>query len=199
MELLARVVATLDRGMRWVGFGLIALGVVAIVAPLLSGLAIAVVVGLVLLAAGALLGVFGVHARASGKGNVALIIGGLAALSGLVLVVQPSAGLAVVRWVLIAYLLASGVPEAALAFRVRPEDGWTAALGSAAVSLAAALVLWLDWPISGARAIGLMVGSKLVSSGVTVVRLQRTLARGQERLRSTRDALERRLRDRSPE
>jgi|KBSMisStaDraftv2_1062788.scaffolds.fasta_scaffold4147879_2 uncharacterized membrane protein HdeD (DUF308 family) len=60
----------------YVGSGLIALGVVACVAPLMTGMAVAVVIGLVLLAAGILVTLFGLRAREAGKGNLPLVAGG---------------------------------------------------------------------------------------------------------------------------
>ena len=178
------LLALVDRGVRHVGTGLIVLGAVVAIAPLTSGLAVAVVIGLVLLAAGALIGLFGLRAREAGKGNLGLVVGALAALCGLVLVVQPSAGLAVVRWILIPYLLASGASELALALRLRPEEGWSAALGGAAVSILAGLALWTDWPLSGARAIGLLVGVTLLSTGWAILRVHRSLAAAAGRLRA---------------
>lgn len=188
MSQLKSLLGTLDGVIRYVGIGLMVLGVVACVAPLTSGLAIAVIVGLVLLAAAALVALFGVRAREAGKGNLFLIIGGVAAICGLVLIVQPSAGLSVVRWILIAYLLISGASEAALAWRLRPDDGWAETLASAVVSILASLVLWSDWPISGARAIGLLVGGTLISSGWAIMRAHRALEAAGARLRSARDA-----------
>jgi uncharacterized membrane protein HdeD (DUF308 family) len=192
MSQLKSLLGTIDQGIRYAGLGLVILGIVACVAPLMGGLAIAVVVGLVLLAAGALVGLFGLRARESGKGNLALVIGGLAAICGLVLIVQPSAGLSVVRWILVAYMLISGGSEVALALRLRPDEGWAATLGSAVVSIAAGLVLWCGWPISGARAIGLLVGSKLISSGWAIMRVHRALDSAGDKLRSAKEAFARR-------
>jgi uncharacterized membrane protein HdeD (DUF308 family) len=192
MSQLESLLGPLNRGIRYVGHGLMILGGVACIAPLTSGLAVAVVVGLVLLAAGALVGLFGWRARESGKGDLALVIGGLAALCGIVLIVQPSAGLSVVQWILVAYLLLGGGSEVGLALRLRPDDGWAATLGSAAVSITAGLVLWYGWPISGARAVGLLVGSKLISGGWAIIRVHRSLDSAADRIRSAKDALARR-------
>jgi len=85
---------------------------------------------------------------------------------------------------LVAYLLASGGSETALALRLRPEEGWNSALLAAVVSIAAGLMLWFDWPLSGARTIGLLVGSKLIAGGWAIMRLQRTVGAVGERLRS---------------
>jgi len=177
-----------DSVIRYVGLGLVILGIVTCVAPLMSGFAIAVVVGLILLAAGALVVLFGLRARESGKGNLALVIGSLAAICGLVLVVQPSAGLSVVRWILIAYMVISGASEVALALRLRPDEGWIETLAGAIVSIVAGLVLWYQWPISGARAVGLLVGSKLISSGWAIMRAHRALESARAKLRSAKEA-----------
>jgi uncharacterized membrane protein HdeD (DUF308 family) len=111
-----------------------------------------------------------------------------AGLCGLVLIVQPSAGLSVVRWILVAYLLISGGSEVSLALRLRPDEGWAETLGGAVVSIAAGLVLWCGWPISGARAIGLLVGSKLISSRWAIMRVHRTLESAGDKLRSAKQA-----------
>lgn len=189
MNTLQTIAGRVAKATRSIGVGLVVLGAIACVAPLASGIAVALLVGLVLLAAGGVLVLFGLSAREAGKGNVGLVIGGLAGICGLVLLVQPSAGLSVVRVVLVAYLLASGGSETALALRLRPDEGWSSALVAAAVSVAAGLMLWFDWPLSGARAIGLLVRSKLIAGGWAIIRLQRTVGAVGERLRSIgRDA-----------
>ena len=186
MSTIRNVVARVGKATRSIGIALVVLGVIAGVAPLAGGIAVALLVGLVLLAAGVVLALFGLSAREAGKGNLGLVIGALAGICGLVLLIQPTAGLAVVRYTLVAYLLASGVSEASLALRLRPDEGWDSALIAAAVSVAAGLMLWFDWPLSGARAIGLLVGSKLISGGLAIMRLHRTFASVGERLRSIR-------------
>jgi len=186
MTTLQTIAGRVAKATRSLGLGLVILGVIACVAPLASGIAVALLVGLVLLAAGGVLVLFGLSARDAGKGNLGLIIGGLAGICGLVLLVWPSAGLSVVRVVLVAYLLASGGSETALALRLRPEEGWSSALVAAAVSVAAGLMLWFDWPLSGARAIGLLVGSKLIAGGWAIMRLHRAFGSLGERLRSIR-------------
>lgn len=177
---------TVMAGTNLMGWALVVFGLVAAVAPLATGMAIAVTIGLVLFAAGALIGLFGMRARAAGDGNLGLVIGALTALCGLVLLVQPSAGLSLVRLVLVGYFLASGASEIAMAWEVRPEEDWGWMLLGGVVSVLSAAVLWLDWPISGARAIGLLVGAKLVSIGWAIVQFHGRLERTGERLAALR-------------
>jgi uncharacterized membrane protein HdeD (DUF308 family) len=173
-------------GTNLVGWALVVLGLVAAVAPLATGMAMAVTIGVVLVAGGALIGLFGMRARAAGNGNLGLVIGAVTVLCGLVLVVQPSMGLSLVRLVLVGYFLVSGASEITMAWEVRPEEDWGWILLGGVVSLLSAVVLWTDWPISGARAIGLLVGAKLVSIGWAIVRFHRRLERTGERIAAFR-------------
>jgi len=193
MSKLEGLFGTIDEVIRFLGYGLMALGIIACVAPLWSGLTVALLIGLVLLVAGTLINLFALRARESGKGNFALVAGGVTAICGLILTVQPSAGLAVVRWILIPYLLISGAAEAAFAMRLRPEEGWLETLGGAAVSIAAALALVFDWPISGARAIGLLVGGKLIATGWAIVRARRTVRSAVDKVRAVGANVARRI------
>lgn len=183
----ARSTATrLVAGTRRLGSGLILLGAVAAIAPWWTAAVVLVALGIILLLAGAVLTVFGMRAREAGDGNTALVLAAITGLCGVVLVVQPSAGMALARLILIGYLTASGLTEAALAWRGRGEERWAWMLFGALVSLLGAIVLWTDWPIAGARAIGLVVGAKLASIGWTIVRFCRRLDAVGERLAAVR-------------
>ena len=171
------------------GIAMLALGAVAVVAPYLSAAAIVVLVGIVLLVGGGILSAFGMSARSAGKGNAGLAAGVLAALCGLVLVFQPSLGLATVRWLLIAYFFASGATEGSLALRLDSEEGRGAALANAIWTIVLGMVMLTGWPISGARAIGLLVGSKLIASGLTLMRLHGKLRAAGEKVAAVRERL----------
>jgi uncharacterized membrane protein HdeD (DUF308 family) len=166
----------LVKATHYVGWGLVVLGLIAALAPVATGATVVVVIGLVLLAAAALIGSWGLRAREAGKGSTGLVIAALAAIAGLVLVVQPTAGLSLVRLLLIGYFLLSGAAEIATAWELRSsKDDWGSMLASGVVSILAGSALWANWPISGARALGLFVGLKLASTGWAVVRLSRRL------------------------
>ncbi len=182
------ILGSLVKGTQRVGWGLVILGLVAALAPIATGATLVVVIGLVLLAAAALIGLWGLRTRETGRGNTGLVIAALAAIAGLVLVVQPTAGLSLVRVLLVGYFLLSGAAEIATAWELRSsEDDWSSMLASGAVSILAGGALWADWPISGARAIGLFVGVKLASVGWAVARLARRLDSVGDRAAAIRD------------
>jgi len=174
------------KALRGLGIGLLVLGVVAVGAPWVSGATLVVLVGLLLLAGGGILTLFGLNMRSAGKGNAGLIAGVLTALSGLVLVFQPSLGLATVRWILIVYFFGSGVSEVSLALRVETEEGRAWAVVAGIWTLVLGVVTLTGWPVSGARAIGLLVGFKLAASGLTLIRLHGRLRSVGEKVAAVR-------------
>jgi len=180
------MIGTLTHATHYVGWALVALGVVAAVAPVATGAALVMVLGLILLVAAALIGAFGWRAREAGKGPTLLVVAALAAIAGLLLVVQPTAGLSLARLLLIAYFLLSGVSEIATGWELRGEEGWTSMLVAGGISILSAAVLWTDWPISGARALGLLVGVKVASVGWAVVRVARRVDTVGERVAAAR-------------
>ena len=170
-----RVLGGLTKATWYAGWALIGLGLIVAVAPVATGATVMVLIGLVLLAAAVLIGAFGWRAREAGMGSSGLVAAALAAIAGLVLVLQPTAGLSLIRLLLIGYFLLSGLSDIAGAWELRGEEDWTVILLAGVVSILAALVLWTNWPISGARAIGLLLGAKLAATGWAVARVSRRL------------------------
>jgi uncharacterized membrane protein HdeD (DUF308 family) len=179
----------IDKGARGAAYGLLILGAIVCIAPLMSGLALAFLVGLALVLAGGLIAFFGLSARDAGKGNFPLAIGAITAVTGLVLVFQPSAGLKVVQSILVVYLLVRSCSEIAMALQLGPDEGRWEALGGGLVSIVTGWVLWSGWPISGARVVGVAVGATLISTGLVLLRVHRTIEASREKLRGARAAL----------
>ena len=71
------LLSTLEGFARYLGRALIALGVLAMLAPVASGALVMVLLGLVLFVAGVLLTLFGWQAWAGEKGPLGFVIGGL--------------------------------------------------------------------------------------------------------------------------
>lgn len=144
-------------------------GVLAIVTPWASGVAVVVLIGLAMIVGGVarLIGAFG--AGSFGRGTLAFIGGALTLLAGVILVARPGFGLATLTLILGAHLLVDGIFGAVLAFQVKPETGWGWLLFSAAMSLVLGFLLLKEWPLAGLWAIGTLVGSNLLFSGFTLI------------------------------
>jgi uncharacterized membrane protein HdeD (DUF308 family) len=62
----------------------------------------------------------------------------------------------------------SGVGEILQAFQHRPAKGWVSVLCSGLVPLLLSIFIWSEWPVSGAWAIGVLVGVRLMVCGVAL-------------------------------
>jgi len=144
-------------------------GCLAIASPLLSGLTVVVLIGIALAIGGVARTIAAFSAGSFGQGTLAFIGGILTFGAGLVLAARPGIGLATLTLMLGGYLLVDGISSAVLAFRVRPERGWGSLLFSAVMGVILGFLLLREWPLSGAWAIGTLVGVNLLVSGFSLI------------------------------
>lgn len=155
---------------------LVALGVLTVIAgffamasPVLSGLSIAVFIGIAMVIGGIARTVGAFHAGSFGQGALAFIGGILTFVAGLIVAARPGIGLATITLLLGGYLLVDGICGALLAFHVRPEKGWGWMFFSAAMGVLLGFLLLREWPLSGLWAIGTLVGINLVFTGFSII------------------------------
>lgn len=153
------------------GVAMMAIGALAMVSPLVTGMAIALLVGCLMVAGGIARVIFAFRARGWGLSILCLLLGGLGVAAGLLTIAHPLLGLQFLTLLLAFYLVLEGVTEVMLAFQMRPLPGWgwTLASGVAAVVLGA--MIWNQWPVSGAWAVGLLVGINLLFTGSSLMGL----------------------------
>jgi uncharacterized membrane protein HdeD (DUF308 family) len=151
---------------------LIALGVIEIIAgflalasPLIAGLAVTVVVGVMLVVGGVvrLIAVF--KAESFGAGTLAFLSGVMGVVAGLIMVAHPGLGLTTLTLILTAYLFADGVSRFIVGFKIKPEKGWGWVVFGGFVSVLLGILIGRQWPLSGDWAIGILVGIHLIFAG----------------------------------
>jgi len=174
------VVTAVTRGTHVLGTVLIVLGVLSALAPGLAGAPVVVLVGLLIAVAGVVRAVFGWRAWSAGKGPLGLLIGGLAVACGLALVFNPLSTLGAVSSLVAVYMILDGASALLFSWRLGDEEGHGWMLGDALLSTALGISMWVGWPLSGLRALRVLVGVKLVSAGVVLLRVER----GMQRLRA---------------
>jgi uncharacterized membrane protein HdeD (DUF308 family) len=150
------------------GAGILALitGTLSILLPLATGIAIATLVGvLMLFYAGSLLADAWASRRSVGRALLRVLLAILYAFAGIWLLAAPLQGTITLTFVLIALFLVEGTMRIVMAIRERelPGRGWQIAGG--ALTLLLALLIWADFPSSAAWAIGLLVGVNLIFWG----------------------------------
>lgn len=172
-------------GRRATGLGVLVmvLGILAMLAPLLTGMSIAFLVGILVLIAGISRLYWAFQAESPGRGVILFLIGGLTAVCGIAMIANPIFAAGVLTAVLALYLLFDGMAEIVMALAMKPLSGWGCMLFAGIVSLLLGLLVWTQFPLSGPWAIGLLLGIKLFVIGllmITVGTVARDLASSAE-------------------
>ncbi len=90
-------------------------------------------------------------------------------MAGALVVAHPLFSLGWLTLVLAAYFFIDGIFGIILAFQVRPEQGWGWTLFSGIVAVLAGILIWRQWPVSGAWLVGLLVGIKIIFAGWAMI------------------------------
>jgi len=144
-------------------------GVLAIAAPLVTGIAVSMFVGFLMVFMGIARIVHAVKSKQWGTGIWGTIIGLLAVGAGLVILFRPGVGLAWLTLLLAIYFLVDGICEIIAAFKIKPDQGWGWMLFNGIIALLLGIMIWRQWPVSGAWAIGVLVGIHILMTGWTMI------------------------------
>ncbi len=146
-------------------------GFFAMGAPLVTGLALAMLIGVAMIAAGLMQTIYAFQARSVGGGILRLVFGGVTVLAGIAIVGQPGMALATLTLFLAIYFILDGLATifASTAVAGGRGKGWVVVNG--VVTLALGMMIWRGWPVSGAWAVGILLGVRLIFSGATMLAL----------------------------
>jgi uncharacterized membrane protein HdeD (DUF308 family) len=152
-------------------FGVIAiiLGILAMLAPVLTGMWVVILVGVLVLIVGIVRIAWAFQAGSLGKGVVMFAIGGLTLLCGIVLLAHPLFASGVLTVLLALYFILDGISEIVASVRLRPGSGWGWMLFGGIVSLWLGIIIWRQFPLSGVWAIGILLGIKLFFVGLIML------------------------------
>ena len=153
------------------GVVLVVLGMLAIMAPRISGIAVQFLLGWLLILAGITWTMYASHARSWGSGLWEALVGILAVIGGVIVIARPLASLEILTWILAVYFIATGVLKLALAFELRPTMGWGWTLFSGVVSVILGVIVMREWPFSGLWLVGTLVGIEMIFGGFSLIRI----------------------------
>jgi uncharacterized membrane protein HdeD (DUF308 family) len=163
---------SIKKGAGWVvalGILTILLGMFAISSPLFAGVAIQYFVGAAMLVGGIFQVLHAFQGGGQSKPIFAFLSGLLAIFCGGTMFAKPLLGLSILTLILIGYFVADGLVKIIYAFKHKPESGWVWVLLSGIITLLLGLILWRDWPLSGAWAIGVLFGINLIFDGWAMI------------------------------
>jgi len=152
-------------------FGVIAiiLGILAMLAPVLTGMWVVILVGVLVLIGGIVRIIWALQAGSLGKGLLMFAIGGLTLLCGIVLLAHPLFASGVLTIMLGLYFILDGISEIVASVRLRAWSGWGWMLFGGIVSIWLGIMIWGQFPLSGVWAIGILLGIKLFFVGLIML------------------------------
>jgi uncharacterized membrane protein HdeD (DUF308 family) len=158
-------------GSPWIGALLIILGIAAIALPIASTIFVETWFALILVSAGAAKLVYAFQTRESGGFVWKLLLSILYVATGVMLFINPYRGILTLTLLLGSFLLAEGVFELILAFRLRPQKNWLWVLGDGVITLLLGGMIWFQWPFDAPWLLGTLVGASVLFTGISRVML----------------------------
>lgn len=152
-----------------IGVLFIILGILAIAEPLVAGLAVAFLVGWLLIVGGVAHFVAAFGGGGASRVIVQVLIGVVYLAGGLYFVTHTLLGLGTLTLLLAGIILVEAVFEIVAYFRHRKSQasGWL--LINALITLLVGGLIWFHWPSSSVWAIGTLVGVNLIMTGISRV------------------------------
>jgi len=164
------------------GIALLVFGVLLLVSPVAVGAAVVRLVALILVIIGVVQLVQAFRARGATETVTSGLLGAIVAGLGVMVWFNPELGSGFLTALLMIFFIVHGLWKASLAFRFRGAPGWIWLLLSGLLSLLFVYLLWRQWPLSGAWAIGVLVGLDLLLTGLAMITLsvatRKTRSRG---------------------
>jgi uncharacterized membrane protein HdeD (DUF308 family) len=151
------------------GIILCVLGLIVLLSPVAAGEAVVLIVAVVLVVTGIAQAVQGLRSGGWSVAPIAIVFGAVVAVLGVMVWLNPAIGSGFLTVLLILFFIANGLWKVSTAWRYRGAHGWVWLLLSGLVSLVFVYLLWKQWPLSGAWAVGVLVGIDLVLTGLSMV------------------------------
>lgn len=158
------------------------LGVFLIARPLFAGTVTTMFIGWALIVVGIFEIVQAFRGNSVGNFFARLLLGLVFGYAGVLLLLHPLWGVAVLTVLLGTILLFEAGATAVWAFQVKPVSGWGWLLVDAAITAILGLLIVAHWPASSLWAIGTLVGVAFLMRGITRITLSAGLNRVTRRL-----------------
>jgi uncharacterized membrane protein HdeD (DUF308 family) len=154
-----------------VGALLIILGIIAVAQPAISTVFAVTWLAVILASAGFAKLFYAFDTRSQGGFVWKLLLGILYIATGFMLLYNPLTSAVTLTLLVASFLFTEGIFELILAFRLRPQQNWTWALGNGIVTLLLGAMIGFQWPFNTPWVIGTLVGVSVIFSGVSRVML----------------------------
>jgi uncharacterized membrane protein HdeD (DUF308 family) len=159
----------------FLGIVTVALGILLMAYPLATATATTILIGCILIVVGVIEIVLALRAHTVGSFFLRLLLGIVYGFTGVLLLIYPLWGVAVLTIVLGVMLLFEAGLATVLAFQTKPASGWGWFLFDAAITLLLGVLILAHWPSSAIWALGTLVGAAVLVRGITRIALSARL------------------------
>jgi uncharacterized membrane protein HdeD (DUF308 family) len=162
------------------GILMIILGAIAIGAPFMTGVAVSLLIGWLLIVSGVAHAFHGFKATGWRGGLVQFLCALLYLGVGIMMITRPVAGLLALTMTVLVYFIVSGIFKIILAIRTEnlPQRGWVTLSGI--LSLVLAIYVGAQFPESAMWVIGLLFGIEMMFSGWAFVMIAMAARRARD-------------------
>jgi len=160
----------------WGGVAMAVVGALALVFPFGATFAIAVMAGWLLILAGGVTIADAFTVEGTGPFFGELLIGLLKLALGVYLVRHPDVSMVLLTLLLAAVFVIDGAAQLALAFELRPLDGWGWLLLSGIIAIAVGLLLAAELETMSLVSLGILLGVSFLTTGLARIVLSRRLS-----------------------
>jgi uncharacterized membrane protein HdeD (DUF308 family) len=143
-------------------------GLVALVFPLFSSVAVVVMLGWLLIISGILQGISLIGASNVPHFWLQLISVGLSFVIGLLFLNNPGGGLAALTFLLIVFFIVGGMARIVFALTIRPLTDWGWVLASGVIGVLLGIYLFASLPLTATWLLGLLFGIQLLTEGAAL-------------------------------
>ena len=165
------------KSMMLIGISLTVFGVLLQVSPAAVGTAVVRLVAIVMVITGLAQLIQSLRLPGTFNSILSAVLGLVVAGLGVLVWLNPEVGSGFLTALLMLFFVVNGSWKIVTALRLRQATGWVWLLLSGLVSLLFVYLLWKQWPLAGAWAIGVLVGIDLLLSGIAMIVLAMTMRR----------------------
>lgn len=143
-------------------------GILALVFPVISSVAIVVFLGCLLIFSGALQAFSLIDVRHVPHFWLQLVSVVLSVLVGILFLRNPGAGLLTLTLLLIVFFMVEGISKIIFSLTIRPFPNWGWVFASGVVGILLAFYLWANTPVTAIWLLGVLLGIELISEGAAL-------------------------------
>ena len=143
-------------------------GIMALVFPIISSVAIVIFLGWLLIFSGILQAFSLLDARHVPHFWLQLVSVVLSVLVGILFLRNPGAGLLTLTLLLIVFFMVEGISKIIFSLTIRPFPNWGWVFASGVIGILLAFYLWANTPVTAIWLLGVLLGIGLISEGAAL-------------------------------